>query len=63
MKVMQKFETIMNNYFLPFATKLAEQKHLQSIKDGLLVSLPLFTISYSWILFSSFWFSSNSRLQ
>lgn len=51
MKVMQKFETIMNNYFLPFATKLAEQKHLQSIKDGLLVSLPLVIVGSFFLVF------------
>ncbi|MGL6023977.1 MAG: PTS transporter subunit EIIC, partial [Cetobacterium sp.] len=41
MNKMDKFQKIMDEYFLPLATKLSEQKHLQSIRDGLILSLPL----------------------
>lgn len=51
MNMMEKFENTMNNYFLPVATKLAEQKHLQSIKDGLLVSLPLVIVGSFFLVF------------
>lgn len=51
MKTMVKFEAIMNRYFLPFATKLAEQKHLQSIKDGLIVPSPLIIAGSFFLIF------------
>lgn len=51
MKIMEKFENVMTEHFLPFATRLAEQKHLQSIKDGLLVSLPLVIVGSFFLVF------------
>lgn len=51
MAVMEKFENLMNKYFLPFASKLAEQKHLQAIKDGLLLSLPLVIVGSFFLVF------------
>lgn len=51
MRTMDKFENIMNKYFLPFATKLSEQKHLQSIRDGLILSLPLVIVGSLFLVF------------
>lgn len=51
MKIMDNFENIMNKYFLPFATKLSEQKHLQSIRDGLILSLPLVIVGSLFLVF------------
>lgn len=51
MKIMDNFENIMNKYFLTFATKLSEQKHLQSIRDGLILSLPLVIVGSLFLVF------------
>ena len=41
MKFMEKFDEIANNYLMPIASKLANQKHLASIRDGMVVAIPL----------------------
>lgn len=51
MGTIDKFENIMNKYFLPFATKLSEQKHLQSIRNGLILSLPLVIVGSLFLVF------------
>lgn len=51
MATMEKFENLMNNYFLPFATKVSEQKHLQAIKDGLILSMPLVIVGSVFLVF------------
>ena len=35
-----KLEQFMDKYFLPMAQKLSEQKYLQAIRDGLILSIP-----------------------
>lgn len=44
MSLMNRFENLMEKYFLPVAIKLGEQRHLQAVKDGLILSLPLVII-------------------
>ena len=41
MKFMEKFEDLANKTLLPIAVKLANQKHLASIRDGMVVAIPL----------------------
>lgn len=41
MKFMEKFDELANKYLMPIAVKLANQKHLSAIRDGMVVAIPL----------------------
>lgn len=41
MKFMEKFNEIANRTLVPIASKLANQRHLASIRDGMVVAIPL----------------------
>lgn len=41
MKFMEKFNEIANRTLVPIANKLANQRHLASIRDGMVVAIPL----------------------
>lgn len=44
MKFIEKINTILEKHFLPRAYKIANQKHINSIKDGVLFSIPFIII-------------------
>ena len=41
MKFMEKFNEIATRTLVPIASKLANQRHLASIRDGMVVAIPL----------------------
>ncbi|MFC0562098.1 PTS cellobiose transporter subunit IIC [Halalkalibacter alkalisediminis] len=47
---MDKFNTFLEKYFLPFAGKLAGQKHLQALRDGIILTMPLIIIGSLFLI-------------
>lgn len=41
---MNKLQGVMEKYFMPFAMKIAQQRHLSAVKDGLIASSPLIIV-------------------
>ena len=41
MKFMEKFEELADKYLMPVAVKLANQRHLSAVRDGMVVAIPL----------------------
>lgn len=41
MKFMEKFEELADKYLMPVAIKLANQRHLSAVRDGMVVAIPL----------------------
>ncbi len=41
MKFMEKFDAFAQKSLLPIASKLASQRHLSAIRDGMVVAIPL----------------------
>ncbi|GLO65150.1 PTS cellobiose transporter subunit IIC [Oceanobacillus kimchii] len=50
---MTKFQTFMEKYFMPVAGKLAEQRHLKAIRDGIIAVMPLLIIGSIFLIISS----------
>ncbi len=47
---MNKFNLFMESYFMPFAEKLSEQRHLKAIRDGIITTMPLFIIGSIFLI-------------
>lgn len=39
-----KFQNAMMKYLMPIANKLEQQKHLQAVKDGMILSVPIIIV-------------------
>lgn len=53
MKIFEKFNNFLNKYFVPVANKVAAQRHVVAIKDGVVATMPL-TIVGSLFLILNF---------
>ena len=43
-KFMEKFNEIADRTLVPIASKVATQRHLSAIRDGMVVAIPLFWV-------------------
>ncbi|WP_440894706.1 PTS cellobiose transporter subunit IIC [Amphibacillus sp. Q70] len=50
---MDRFNAFMERYFMPIAGKLAEQRHLKAIRDGIIATMPLLIIGSIFLIISS----------
>ncbi|GAA0419206.1 MULTISPECIES: PTS cellobiose transporter subunit IIC [Virgibacillus] len=50
---MRRFQAFMEHYFMPVAGKLAEQRHLRAIRDGIIATMPLLIIGSIFLIISS----------
>ncbi|WP_212590766.1 PTS cellobiose transporter subunit IIC [Virgibacillus chiguensis] len=50
---MNRFNEFMERYFMPVAGKLAEQRHLKSVRDGIIATMPLLIIGSVFLIISS----------
>lgn len=50
---MNRFNESMERYFMPVAGKLAEQRHLKSVRDGIIATMPLLIIGSVFLIISS----------
>ncbi|MBR3119870.1 PTS cellobiose transporter subunit IIC [Oceanobacillus profundus] len=50
---MNGFNAFMEKYFMPVAGKLAEQRHLKAIRDGIISTMPLLIIGSLFLIISS----------
>nr|CDQ31907.1 PTS system lichenan-specific EIIC component [Virgibacillus halodenitrificans] len=51
--MMERFNSFMERYFMPVAGKLAEQRHLKAIRDGIIAIMPLLIIGSIFLIISS----------
>ncbi|WP_121611239.1 PTS cellobiose transporter subunit IIC [Mesobacillus foraminis] len=47
---MNKFLSFLENHFMPFAAKLAAQRHLGALKDGIILTMPLIIIGSFFLI-------------
>ncbi|MBY7144358.1 PTS cellobiose transporter subunit IIC [Virgibacillus sp. NKC19-3] len=50
---MNGFNAFMERYFMPVAGKLAEQRHLKAVRDGIVAAMPLLIIGSIFLIISS----------
>ncbi|MFB4168387.1 PTS cellobiose transporter subunit IIC [Virgibacillus sp. JSM 102003] len=50
---MNGFNAFMERYFMPVAGKLAEQRHLKAVRDGIIATMPLLIIGSIFLIISS----------
>lgn len=50
---MNSFNNFMENYFTPIAGKVAEQRHLKAVRDGIIATMPLLIIGSIFLIISS----------
>lgn len=50
---MNRFNAFMERYFMPVAGKMAEQRHLKAIRDGIVATMPLLIIGSIFLIISS----------
>lgn len=50
---MNRFNDFMERYFMPIAGKMAEQRHLKAIRDGIVTTMPLLIIGSIFLIISS----------
>lgn len=50
---MNTFNNFMENYFTPIAGKVAEQRHLKAVRDGIIATMPLLIIGSIFLIISS----------
>ncbi|WP_077329037.1 PTS cellobiose transporter subunit IIC [Virgibacillus siamensis] len=50
---MNRFNAFMERYFMPVAGKMAEQRHLKAIRDGIIATMPLLIIGSIFLIISS----------
>ncbi len=41
MSMMKRFEKALEKNFMPFATKIASNKHIGAVRDGVILTMPL----------------------
>lgn len=51
--MMNGFNNFMERYFMPIAGKMAEQRHLKAIRDGIISTMPLLIIGSIFLIISS----------
>ena len=51
MALMEKFNEKLERYFLPMAMKISSQTHIQSVRDGLALSMPLLIVGSMFLIF------------
>ncbi len=51
MSMMEKLNNTLEKYFLPVAMKISAQTHIQSIRDGLTLSMPLLIVGSIFLIF------------
>lgn len=51
MALMKKFNEKLERYFLPMAMKISSQTHIQSVRDGLALSMPLLIVGSMFLIF------------
>lgn len=51
--VVNRFNKFMERYFMPVAGKMAEQRHLKAIRDGIVATMPLLIIGSIFLIISS----------
>lgn len=49
---MDTFINFLDRYFMPVAGRLAEQRHLKSIRDGIVATMPLLLIGSFFLDYS-----------
>ncbi|WP_025028246.1 PTS cellobiose transporter subunit IIC [Caldalkalibacillus mannanilyticus] len=47
---MDKFSAFLEKYFLPFAGRIAAQRHLQALRDGIILTMPLIIIGSIFLI-------------
>ncbi|WP_212667913.1 PTS cellobiose transporter subunit IIC [Virgibacillus pantothenticus] len=50
---MNRFNAFMERYFMPVAGKMAEQRHLKAVRDGIIATMPLLIIGSIFLIISS----------
>ncbi|WP_289891101.1 PTS cellobiose transporter subunit IIC [Virgibacillus pantothenticus] len=50
---MNRFNALMERYFMPVAGKMAEQRHLKAVRDGIIATMPLLIIGSIFLIISS----------
>ncbi|MFD1173489.1 PTS cellobiose transporter subunit IIC [Oceanobacillus picturae] len=50
---MKGFQAFMERYFMPVAGRLAEQRHLKAVRDGIIAVMPLLIIGSIFLIISS----------
>ncbi|WP_040979525.1 PTS cellobiose transporter subunit IIC [Oceanobacillus jeddahense] len=50
---MNRFQEFMERYFMPVAGRLAEQRHLKAVRDGIIAVMPLLIIGSVFLIISS----------
>ncbi|WP_449355262.1 PTS cellobiose transporter subunit IIC [Virgibacillus natechei] len=50
---MNGFNAFMERYFMPVAGKMAEQRHLKAVRDGIIATMPLLIIGSIFLIISS----------
>lgn len=56
--VMDKITAVLEKYLMPVAGKIANQKHVQAIRDGIIVTMPLTIIGSVFLIIGNFPISS-----
>lgn len=51
MSTMVRLNNFLEKYFLPVAVKISSQTHIQSIRDGLMLSMPLLIVGSIFLIF------------
>lgn len=54
---MQAFITFLENKFMPIAGRVADQKHLQAVRDGIILTMPLLIIGSLFLIIGNLPFS------
>ena len=47
---MDRFNAVMERYFMPVAEVIAEQRHLKAIRDGIITTMPLLIIGSVFLI-------------
>ena len=51
---MDKFNSFMEEKFMPVASKISSQRHLLALRDGLVVSMPLMIVGSIFVILNEF---------
>ncbi|MGL5745125.1 MAG: PTS transporter subunit EIIC, partial [Cetobacterium sp.] len=51
MAAMDRLNNILEKHFLPIAMKISSQTHIQSVRDGLTLSMPLLIVGSIFLIF------------
>lgn len=51
MSAMDRLNNVLEKYFLPIAIKISSQTHIQSVRDGLTLSMPLLIVGSIFLIF------------